>query len=118
AFWFDAFLSHRRSDWSRELATQLGSLGVRAYHDHDVEVRDARVEFELDQALRQSRIVIVCLTPQYGDSLYGRLEYVPALKHGADTGVPRVIVARRDRDLPIPAELAAAAVFDVRDDGG
>jgi hypothetical protein len=118
AFWFDAFLSHRRSDWSRQLAAELGACGVRAYHDHDVDVRDARVEFELDHALRNSRFVVVCLTPQYGDSLYGRLEYLPALRHSAEVDVQRVMVVRRDHDSPLPAELTGAPVFDVRDDAG
>lgn len=93
AFWFDAFLSHRRYDGSRALAATLADRGLRAYHDNDIGVRDARVEFELDAALRQSRYVVICDAPGLTDSQYCLAEYGPAIKHGASTGVERVLLA-------------------------
>ena len=118
AFWFDAFLSHKRRDWSSDLATELGTHGLVVYHDSDVDVRDAHVEFELDAALRHSRFVIVCATPGLSGSRYCPTEYGPALKHSGSLNVPRVLVAQRDRNTPLPLKLAAARVFDVADDAG
>ena len=113
AFWFDAFLSHRRLDWSQSFAKSLTREGVRVYHDNDVTVRDGQIVRELDAALQQSRFIVVCVSPGVFESDYCRAEYVPAMEHSARSGIPRVVLATIEESVVPPPEFMTLPRFRV-----
>jgi hypothetical protein len=107
------FLSHRRFDWSRQLAEALIAHGVRVYHDHDRPVVDEQVQLELDEALKHSRFVAVCASPGIGDSVYCRAEFLPGIAHAVGLNITRVLVLTSGAEIELPSELSAMTLVRV-----
>ena len=110
-FKFDGFISHNRHDGSSHIAAQLRSLGAAIWHDEDADLRDRRVQAHVAQALRASRYLVVCVTPEFRDSLWVQCEYRPTLELERRSGLVRAVVLSDEDESHIPATLRSAPRF-------
>ena len=112
-FPIDVFLSHNKDDGSEALATQLSECGIVVWHDSNENLADRRVMQKVSKALFASRLIAVCVSSGYRDSIWVRAEYIPALRSAARHGISRVVVLKLHGNAMIPEELASCSQFEV-----
>jgi hypothetical protein len=124
---YDVFLSYSSSDesWVRRFAEALSASGVSAWFDaHAIRAGD-RWQDEVEKALRQSRVLIMVLTPEsvqrpwtffeLGAALADHKRIVPVLSEGVDVADIPALVRQfqfvREKSPEAAAKRVAEAVM-------
>jgi hypothetical protein len=82
SFTYDVFLSHSSLDKPvvRELATRLRDDGLRVWFDEwEIRLGDS-IPKKLDDALEQSRVLVLCMSGHAFASEWATLVEIPSLK--------------------------------------
>jgi hypothetical protein len=113
---YDAFLSHSAKDreFAIRLATDLTEAGISVWLDQwHIRPGDSFVE-AIDQAMQESRFLLVVMSPDYFQSPWTQQEWYSALSSEIQTGGVRLIPLLY-RDCDIPAILRTKQWVDFRD---
>lgn len=112
AFWFDAFVSHNRTDSSESLVHRLRAAGTRVSSDHDGAQQGWKFPTFLFAYLSSSRSVVIHIGQQFPLSPWIRAEINVVQQIQTRSGLDRLLIALSD-DQQVPAELADYPQFDV-----
>lgn len=111
----DVFISYARPDqsFSQRLAELLSSQGFSVYYDiADIAVGNALVD-SLQNAILNSRYVLIVMSPDYFNSLWSKKELELALNQEIETNTIKVIPLLY-RDCEIPPLLNRKVYLDFR----
>jgi TIR domain len=113
---FDVFISHssRDSDFSHRLATDLMAAGLKVWLDKwELRAGDS-IAAAVEQAIGESRYLLLVMSPDYFQSAWTMQEWRSALASELDgRGVKAIPVMYRDCD--VPPLLAQKLFIDFRD---
>jgi hypothetical protein len=87
-FDYDVFLSYSRKDEEvvHDLAERLKNDGVRVWLDAWVIQPGDSIPLKIQQGIEQSRTLLMCMSPHYFESEWGKLEHYSLLfQHPANT---------------------------------
>ena len=90
---YDVFLSHNRADkgWVRQVAQQWQSLGLRVFFDEEEMRPGTDLRRILDNALENSRHIVLVITPQSINSDWVALEISATVSLDPTAGELRLI---------------------------
>ncbi len=119
-FKYDALLSYRRADAqaAHRLADLLRNAGLALWWDEngDEDLADGQLIEKIGHAVFHSRYIIVCVGIETSPSEWMSAEFAAGLASEKKWGYKRVLVARMDSQVEIPAELARCVAFEVEGD--
>ncbi|MGE0664859.1 MAG: TIR domain-containing protein [Hyphomonadaceae bacterium] len=75
AYKYDLFLSHNQRDGSLALKATLEARGLSVWHDNDADMSNQKVQQLVSEAIYNSRLLCVCIGPEYRDSRWVQAEY-------------------------------------------
>lgn len=116
---FDVFLSHNSKDkpWVIRLKNELLQRGLTVWLDHD-EIRPGDLFVEaLERGIRESKSVVLVVSPEAMQSGWVREEYSRALVLAQSTDDPLQLIPVVLRDAELPGFLANRNSVDFRNDG-
>ncbi len=116
-FIYDVFLSHNQADKPkvRRLAERLRSAGVRVWFDEWVIKAGDIISLKVDEGLEQSRVLLLCISPEALASGWVALERSTAV-HRDPSNAGRRFIPLLLEECALPDTLAKYKYLDFREE--
>ncbi|TLU87712.1 MAG: TIR domain-containing protein [Chlorobium sp.] len=117
SFLYDVFLSHNQADKPkvRRLAERLRSAGVRVWFDEWVIKAGDIISLKVDEGLEQSRVLLLCISPEALASGWVALERSTAI-HRDPSNAGRRFIPLLLAECDLPDTLAKYKYLDFREE--
>lgn len=113
AFEYDGFISHNADDGAKSLAVELARYHAHIFCDELNDFSDKEVIDRMASILMRSRCVVLYVSPTFRDSGWCKAEYAPRSRQNTALGFIRIVVAKADPNISIPAIVRGEPLFDL-----